>query len=189
MQYQSATPAHRSLPLAVLYLGEVVRLRRWTATALGFVGVTIMLRPGGEIELATLVAVLGAFLVASVTIRIKKLSATESPESMLFHFSAVSTPVALGSALLGWRTPTLPERSFLMATGALGAAGQYYVIRVYRIGEATAQLPFDYTRLLFAVAIGFLLFAEIPDNWTVTGAIIVVAATLYIGSREACLGR
>ncbi len=76
-----------------------------------------------------------------------------------------------------------------MATGALGAAGQYYVIRVYRIGEATAQLPFDYTRLLFAVAIGFLLFAEIPDNWTVTGAIIVVAATLYIGSREACLGR
>ncbi len=101
MQYQSATPAHRSLPLAVLYLGEVVRLRRWTATALGFVGVTIMLRPGGEIELATLVAVLGAFLVASVTIRIKKLSATESPESMLFYFSTVSTPVALGPALLG----------------------------------------------------------------------------------------
>jgi drug/metabolite transporter (DMT)-like permease len=177
------------IPLAVLFLGEVVRLRRWTATAVGFVGVIIMLRPGGEIEPATLVAVLGAFLVATVTIMIKKLSTTESPESMLFYFGAVSSVVALGPALLVWRTPTLAELSFLMAIGALGAAGQYCIIRAYRIGEATALLPFDYTRLLFAGAIGFLLFAEIPDNWTVTGAIIVVAATLYIGIREARLGR
>ena len=177
------------IPLAVLFLGEVVRLRRWTATAVGFVGVIIMLRPGGEIEPATLVAVLGAVLVATVTIMIKKLSTTESPESMLFYFGAVSSVVALGPALLVWRTPTLAELSFLMAIGALGAAGQYCIIRAYRIGEATALLPFDYTRLLFAGAIGFLLFAEIPDNWTVTGAIIVVAATLYIGIREARLGR
>ncbi|MDP6872152.1 MAG: DMT family transporter [Alphaproteobacteria bacterium] len=177
------------IPLAVLFLGEVVRMRRWSATAIGFVGVIIMLRPGGEIEPATLVAVLGAFLVAVVTVMIKKLSTTESPESMLFYFGAVSSLVALGPALMVWRAPTFAELSFLMAIGALGAAGQYCMIRAYRIGEATALLPFDYTRLLFAGAIGFLLFAEIPDNWTVTGALIVVAATLYIGIREARLGR
>ena len=176
------------IPLAVVFLGEVVRLRRWTATAVGFVGVVIMLRPGGEIAPATLVAVLGAFLVASVTIMIKKLSATERPETLLFYFGAVSSLVALGPALLVWRAPGLGELVFLVAIGALGAAGQYCAIRAFRIGEATALLPFDYTRLLFAGAIGFFIFAEVPDKWTVTGALIIAAATLYIGFREAKLG-
>ncbi|MBT6587619.1 MAG: DMT family transporter [Rhodospirillaceae bacterium] len=177
------------IPLAVLFLGEVVRLRRWTATAIGFVGVIIMMRPGGEIAPATLVALMGAFLVASVTIMIKKLSTTEKPESMLFYFGAVSSLVALGPALMVWRAPSLIELVVLMAIGALGAAGQYCMIRGYRIGEATALLPFDYTRLLFAGAIGFLVFAEIPDVWTVTGAMVVAATTLYIGIREARLGK
>lgn len=177
------------IPLAVLFLGEVVRLRRWSATIVGFVGVIVMLRPGGEIAPATFVALLGAFLVASITIMIKKLSTTEKPESLLFYFGAVSSLVALGPALMVWRTPTLVELVFLMAIGALGAAGQYFMIRGYRIGEATALLPFDYTRLLFAGAIGYLLFAEVPDIWTVAGALIVASATLYIGVREARLGR
>ncbi|MDA1097769.1 MAG: DMT family transporter [Proteobacteria bacterium] len=177
------------IPLAVLFLGEVVRLRRWTATAIGFVGVVIMLRPGGDIAPATFAAVLGAFLAASLTIMIKKLSTTERPESMLFYFGVVSSLVALGPALMVWRAPSLSELAFLMAIGALGAAGQYFMIRGYRIGEATALLPFDYTRLLFAGAIGYLVFAEVPDAWTITGALIVVAATLYIGVREARLGK
>ena len=177
------------IPLAVLFLGEVVRLRRWTATAVGFVGVVIMLRPGGEIAPATLVAVMGAFLVAAVTILIKKLSTTERPETLLFYFGAVSSLVALGPALMAWRAPSLEEFIFLIAIGALGAAGQYCAIRAFRIGEATALLPFDYTRLLFAGAIGFIVFAEIPDVWTVTGALIIMAATLYIGIREARLGK
>jgi len=177
------------IPLAVLFLGEVVRLRRWTATAVGFVGVIIMLRPGGDIAPATFVAVFGAFLVASITIMIKKLSTTEQPESLLFYFGAVSSLVALGPALMVWRAPGLVELVFLMAIGALGAAGQYFMIRGYRIGEATALLPFDYTRLLFAGAIGYLVFAEVPDIWTITGALIVAAATLYIGVREARLGK
>jgi drug/metabolite transporter (DMT)-like permease len=177
------------IPLAVLCLGEVVRLRRWTATAVGFVGVIVMMRPGGEIELATWVAVFGAFLVAVVTIMIKKLATTERPETLLLYFGVISSLVALGPALMVWRTPTVTELGFLMAIGALGAAGQYCMIRGFRIGETTALLPFDYTRLIFAGVIGVLWFAEIPDAWTLTGAAIVVAATLYIGIREARLGK
>ncbi len=177
------------IPLAVLFLGEVVRLRRWTATAIGFVGVIVMMRPGGDIELATWVAVIGAFLVAVVTIMIKKLSTTEWPETLLLYFGVISSLVALGPALLVWRTPTLVELAFLMAIGTLGAAGQYCIIRGYRSGEATALLPFDYTRLICAGVIGFLWFAEILDAWTLTGAAIVVGATLYIGIREARLGK
>ena len=177
------------IPLAVLFLGEVVRLRRWTATAVGFVGVIVMLRPTGDIAPATFVALFGAFLVAALTIMIKKLSTTEKPESLLFYFGAVSTLVTLGPAVIVWRAPSLIDLVLLMAIGALGAAGQYFMIRGYRIGEATALLPFDYTRLLFAGAIGYLVFAEVPDIWTVAGALIVVAATLYIGVREARLGK
>lgn len=172
-----------------MFLGEVVRLRRWSATALGFVGVIVMMRPGGEIALATWVAVFGALLVAVVTIMIKKLLTTERPEILLLYFGVISSLVALGPALMVWRTPTLTELGFLMAIGTLGAAGQYCMIRGYRIGEATALLPFDYTRLIFAGVIGFLWFAEVPDVWTITGALIVVGATLYIGIREARLGK
>lgn len=82
-----------SIPLAVLFLGKVVRLLRWSATALGFVGVIVMMRPGGEIALATWVAVFGALLVAVVTIMIKKLSTTERPETLLLYFGVISSLV------------------------------------------------------------------------------------------------
>jgi drug/metabolite transporter (DMT)-like permease len=176
------------IPLAVLMLGEVVRLRRWSATAIGFIGVIVMLRPGGELEWATLVALLGAALVACVTILIKKLTLTERPETLLFYFGVVSTLTALAPALIVWRPVGWIELVLFMAIGAFGASGQYCMIRGYKIGEATALIPFDYTRLLFAGIIGYFLFFEIPDLWTLTGAGIIVGSTLYIALREAQLG-
>lgn len=177
------------IPLAVLFLGEVVRMRRWTATAIGFVGVIVMLRPGGEAEAATFVALAGALLVAVVTILIKKLAATERPETLLFYFGVISSSVALVPALMVWESPTYDELALLMLIGACGASGQYCMIRGFKIGEATALLPFDYTRLVFAGVIGYFVFFELPDAWTVTGAAIIVGSTLYIGLREARLGR
>jgi drug/metabolite transporter (DMT)-like permease len=177
------------IPLAVLFLGEVVRARRWTATAIGFLGVLIMMRPGGEIAPATFVAIFGAFLVAGVTVMLKKLSQTERPETLILYFGCISTTLALIPALLVWRQPTLLELALLMVMGAAGAGGQYCMIRGYRVGEATAIIPFDYARLLLAGTVGFLVFAETPDRWTVLGALVIVASTLYIALREARLSR
>ena len=177
------------IPLAVLFLGEVVRRRRWAATAVGFIGVLVMLRPGGEIEFAAFVALGGALLVAVVTVLIKKLSSTERPETLLFYFGIISTPLALLPALAVWQTPGAGELGLLMAIGAIAASGQYCMIRGFASGEATAILPFDYSRLLFATGIGILIFAEIPDAWTIVGALIIVASTLYIALREAGLGK
>lgn len=177
------------IPLAVVFLGEVVRMRRWTATGIGFIGVVIMLRPGGDIAPATFVALLGALLVASVTIMIKKLTTTERPETLLFYFGIISSTVALIPALLVWRAPHLWELALMMTIGACGASGQYCMIRGFKIGEATALIPFDYTRLVFAGVIGYVVFFEVPDLWTITGAAIIVASTLYIALREARLGR
>ena len=177
------------IPLAVIVLGEVVRIRRWTATGVGFIGVLVMMRPGGEIAPATFVALGGAFIVACVTIAIKQLARTERPETMLFYSGTVASAVALIPALFVWRMPGWGELAVLMAMGGFGAGGQYCMIRGFTIGETTALIPFDYTRLLFAGLIGYLVFFEVPDIWTLTGAAIIVASTLYIALREARLGR
>ncbi len=175
--------------LAVVFLGEVVRLRRWSATAVGFVGVVVMVRPTGEIEFATFAAILGAFLVAAAVVCVKKLSTTERPSVLLFYFGIVSCLTTLGPAVYYWRTPTPLEFIALIAVGATAATGQACVVRGLAVGDATAVAPFDYTRLLFAAAFGFLVFGEVPDAWMWAGAAIVVAASVYIAQREIRLGR
>jgi drug/metabolite transporter (DMT)-like permease len=177
------------IPLAVVFLKEVVGRRRWTATLVGFIGVLVMMRPGSEFELAMVVAIAGAFFVALVTILIKKLSQTEKPEVILFYFGIVSTSVSFVPAMMVWRTPTLWEFVLLMAVGAIAASGQYCMIRGYKVGETTAITPFDYTRLLFASVIGIFVFAEPLEAWTILGAMIIATSTLYIAYREAGLGK
>ena len=176
------------IPLAVMFLGEKVQVRRWTATGIGFIGVLIMLRPGHAPDLATFVALAGAGLVAVVTVLIKRLSETEAPQTLLFYFGVISTAVALVPALAVWRQPTLPELGMLLSIGACAALGQYCTVRSFKVGEATAVIPFDYSRLLMAGVIGYVLFAEVPDGWTLAGAGVIVVSTLYIALREAQLG-
>lgn len=175
------------IPLAVIFLGEVVRRRRWTATAIGFVGVLVMLRPGAGIETATLIAVMGALLAAASMTAIKLVSKTDSADVTVFYFGIISTPLTLLPALYVWRAPEPLELVLLIASGAVAASAQYCMIRGYRIGEATAVVPFDYARLLIGTVVGIVIFAELPDAWTLVGAGIIVVSTLYIALREARL--
>ncbi len=176
--------------LAVLFLHEAVRWRRWSATAIGFLGVLIMARPGlEEINLGLMAAIAGAFFVAVVNVLIKSLAATERPVTILFYFGVLSSLIALGPALWVWRTPTPLEFALLVFIGVAGALGQYFTIRAFRIAEATAVDPFDYVRLLYATLFGYLFFAELPDRYTVLGAAIIVASTYYIARRGAALNR
>jgi drug/metabolite transporter (DMT)-like permease len=176
--------------LAVLFMGEVVRWRRWTATAVGFLGVLVMARPGlHQVDLGLAAAISGAFCVAVVSVMIKSLTATERPATILFYFGLLSSLVAIGPALWVWRAPTLVELVMLVWIGAVGALGQYFTIRAFRIAEATVVDPFDYTRLLFATLFGFMFFSEVPDVYTLIGAVIIVGSTFYIARREAQLRR
>jgi drug/metabolite transporter (DMT)-like permease len=170
---------------AVLFLGEVVRIRRWAATAVGFVGVLIMIRPGGDIDVATWIALLGAMLVAATFVTVKKLSATERPSLMMFYFGIISISVTLVPALVDWHEPTSTELLMLAGAGIFGVTGQLCVVRGLKVGEATAVAPFDYARIIFAAAIGYWLFGEVPDVWTGVGAAVIIAASLYIAHREA----
>ena len=174
--------------LAVLLLGEKVRWRRWSATVVGFLGVVVMVRPGaGTLELGALCALAMAAGIAVASTLVKRLPAEETPLSMLFWFSFGAALLTAPLAAFVWRAPNAEEWLWLIVMGVLGAAAQFLIIRAYKVGEATFVAPFDYSKLLIAGAIGFFVFAEVPDLWTLAGAAIIVASTLYIARREAKL--
>ena len=173
---------------AVLFLGEKVRWRRWTATVVGFIGVVIMLRPGqGQVEVATLVVIGSTMLVSFAATMVKILTRTESTLTSLAWFGVVSTVTMAVPAALVWETPVGVDWVLLILVGVLGACGQACIVRAYTVGEATAIAPFDYFKMIYAILVGIALFGEWPDEWTLTGAVIIVGSTLYIARREARL--
>lgn len=179
-----------STVLAVVILHEAVRWRRWTATLVGFVGVLVMVRPGaGTVDTAALFALADALSIAFLVTLVKRLPPGETTLVMLFYFGVFSTAASLPPALIVWRTPTLGELALLVGIGVLGVLSQSFWIRAYRAGEASAVAPFDYLRLLFAAAAGFIAFGELIDGWEVAGAAVIVVSTVYIARREAGLRR
>lgn len=174
------------IPFAVLFLGEKIRAARWTATVLGFIGVVVMMRPGGGGPLfAMFVALAGAAFTAGSIVFVKKLAQTENPVTILLYFNFTTTLLSFPAALPVWTTPHLAELVLLGVVAALAGLGQFCTIRGYGIAEASALVPFGYGRLVFALFLGFVFWGEIPDSWSVAGAVIIIVSTLFIGLREA----
>ncbi|MFM7347605.1 MAG: DMT family transporter [Tagaea sp.] len=176
--------------LAALFLSERVGAGRWLATVAGFAGVLIVVRPGSmEFQLAHVVALLGAFFIADVIVLVKKLQGTERNATIMVYFGIVTSLASFGPALWVWTGPTGTELAILAAVAGAATLGQYCALRAFRAAEASAVVPFDYLRLVFAVLLGLALFGEIPDRWTLIGAGVLIASTLYIAYREIASGR
>ena len=175
---------------AIFLLGEKVRWRRGLATVTGFIGVLVMVRPdSGTLDVAAMVGLFAAFLVALSTTLIKRLSATEEALTILVYFGLFSSILTAIPAYVVWRPLTSDELALLGLVGTLGAVGQFCQVRAYAAGELMAVAPIDYSRLIFAGIMGFLLFSELPDRYTLVGAAIIVGSTLYIAYRETHLSR
>ncbi|MBL8806337.1 MAG: DMT family transporter [Rhodospirillales bacterium] len=176
--------------LAAALLGEIVGWRRLSATAVGFAGVLIIVRPGSEIfDFAHVAALAGAFLGADVVVLVKKLQGSERNATIMAYFGIVTTIASAVPAALVWQTPTAGEFALLVTIGCTASTAQWMTLKAYRAADASTVVPFDYSRLIFAIFYGWLFFAEIPDRWTLLGSAILVAATLYIAYREIALGR
>ncbi len=170
--------------LAVPVLGERGSWQRWIATLVGFAGVVLTARPGGEFQLATLVALASAFAGACVLMVVKKTPMSEAPAAMLFYSNLILTVILLLPALAVWRNPDLFDLLLLALIGFFGIVAQVTYIFGMREGDASALAPFDYVRLIYAGLIGFVLFAEVPDLWSVLGAACIIGSTCYIGRHE-----
>lgn len=173
--------------VAVFLLGEVVRIRRWTATVIGFGGVLLMIRPGfgGVFDLGALAALGSALFFCLAHVCVKRLATTEDPMTIMIYYSVVSTLMLLPPTLAVWVTPSLTELLILALMGALGALAQTCIVHSLRAGDATVVEPFEYVRLLPAVAWGYMLFGHFPSSWTFLGAAVIILANLYIARRAA----
>lgn len=175
--------------LATLLLQEVVGPRRWAATVVGFAGVLIVVQPSGEgIDAYAIYALVSALAVAFVQIALRLLAQTERSVTIMAYQAIAVAAVTAPMAWWWWVTPTAMEWVLLIAVGFLSTIGQWCNVAGFRAGEAAAIAPMDYTRILFATAIGFVVFQETPGLATFLGAAIIIGATLYTLRRNAVTG-
>jgi drug/metabolite transporter (DMT)-like permease len=178
------------VPLAAFVLKEHVGPRRITATAVGFLGALLMLRPTGSASLGwPAVAALTSALLLALTITGMKLMTRDHTTLTLMAWSAaLGFILSVPPALFVWRTPTPTDFWLLVAMGVLGTVTQGCYIKGMSEGDAAVMAPVDYTRLVFAIVLGYVLFREIPSALTMAGATIIIGSTLYITIRESRLG-
>jgi len=176
--------------LSVPMLGERVGPRRWAALSVGFVGVIVTLRPfGGGFNPVGLLALASAAFYAFMLITSRQLSATESSITILFYYS-IGVIVTTGAAMpWQWVTPTWSDAGLFLAGGIVGSFGQLFLSQAFRYGEVSLLAPLEYTALIWAILLGFVIWGDVPTWWMLLGAALVIASSLYIAHREARLGQ
>jgi drug/metabolite transporter (DMT)-like permease len=179
------------VPLAVFVLGEKVGPVRIGATLVGFLGVLLMLQPSAAsgFGLPAICALVSALLFAFTVTGMKVMTRDHSTMVLVVWSSALGLVLSIPLALLEWKWPEPLDLLLLFLMGALSLGTQTFYIRGMALGDAAAMAPLDYTRLIFAVLIGLVFFAEVPNGIAMTGAAIVIGATLYITIREARLAK
>jgi drug/metabolite transporter (DMT)-like permease len=171
--------------LSIVFLGERVGVRRWIATALGLIGVLIILRPGtGAFHAAAFFPIVSALAWACTLIMTRMMSGREHALTTMTWSSIAG--VCILSALLpfAWVAPSWHDILFGVLIGVASTAGQWIVVLAFRYADASVLAPFSYTQLLWVSILGFVIFGELPDILTVTGAVFIVGSGLYTAHRE-----
>jgi drug/metabolite transporter (DMT)-like permease len=183
---------------AAMFLGEDVRLFRLSCVALGMIGVLIVLSPrltvldggAGHAEAFGAMLVLGGAVFAALAqVFVRKLVQTEKTPAIVFYFSLTATMLSLITLPFGWVWPTPFELALLIGAGLLGGIGQILLTSSYREADASLVAPFDYASMLFALAIGWFVFSEMPTLTMLMGAAIIITAGILIIWRERKLGK
>jgi drug/metabolite transporter (DMT)-like permease len=176
--------------LSVPLLGESVGLRRWTGVIIGFLGALIIIRPGSGIIGPGALFLLGAATShALYQIITRKIRAVDDPLTTLLYTAIVGCVVTSAIVPSQWVMPELVHWPILIGLGATGAIGHFFLIKALQAAPAAAVVPYSYLSLAWAIAYGFVLFAELPDFWTMIGAAIIAASGIYIFYREQKLKR
>lgn len=174
--------------LSVPLLGEKVGARRWAAVLVGFVGVLVVLRPGGTggalVDIGAMAALAGAFGYALFGALTRLHSRTESNAALTVWSSLVTLAVAGASLPFVWTTPAPEDLALLVLTGLLGGVGTILIVRAFAMAPLAVIAPFEYTSMVWGVVLGFVLFGDLPGLSVWLGTAIVVAAGLYILFRE-----
>ena len=186
-----------TVALSAVVLKERVRIYRWTAVIVGFIGVLVMLAPRLDIGQSAAAAtgavgaalgLMGAFFSAGSTVQTRALTASETTSSIVLYFSLFCAIGGLLTWPFGWVTPTWPELAALVTIGVFGGLAHILLTESYRHAPASLVAPFDYTSMLWALLLGFVVFGEVPSWLVFIGAGIITGAGLFVIWRERQLG-
>jgi drug/metabolite transporter (DMT)-like permease len=173
--------------LAFVFLKEAVGWHRIGAIIVGFLGVLIVVRPGGEgfANLGTLVAIAGAFGGAVAFISVRSLSQTESTATLIAYQTIIIGILAAIPMFWLWKTPDYTGWVLLISVGLLAVPAQWIGVAAVRLGESSLLANVQYAKLIYAGLLGYFIFNEVPDWYTVIGASVIIASAFYIFQREA----
>ena len=171
--------------LSIVFLGETVGVRRWLATAVGLIGVLIILRPGtGAFHPAAFFPIVSALAWACTLIMTRMMSGRDHAITTMTYSSIVGVCILSALVPFVWVAPSWHDILFGIFIGLASTAGQWIVVLAFRYADASVLAPFSYTQLLWVSILGFVIFGEMPDIWTVTGAVFIVGSGLYTAHRE-----
>jgi drug/metabolite transporter (DMT)-like permease len=182
-----------TVALAAMILKEQVRIYRWTAVAIGFVGVVVMLWPfldighmtaSTEATVGAACALGAAFTNAGSVIQTRRLTDSETTSSIVFYFSFICALIGACTLPFAWHQPTLIEFVALMCIGFIGGISHILLTESYRYAAASVVAPFDYTAMLWSFLFGYWLFDEVPTSYVFVGSAIVAASGLFVLWRE-----
>ncbi|MGV1986134.1 DMT family transporter [Agrobacterium sp. 22-221-1] len=186
-----------TIMLAALLLGEKVRRYRWSAVLTGFIGVFITLSPklifdaaSGPAQIdsvamiGTALALTGALCAAFSSIAVRHLNSIEKPSRIVLIYTLTGVVAGLATLGFGWKMPDFHQFLLLAGGGLAGGIGQIAMTLSLRHAQASLLAPFDYTTMIWAIALGYLFMAEVPTGATIIGALTVIAAGLFAMWRE-----
>lgn len=173
------------IPLALCFLSEVVGFRRVAVAAVGFMGILFYARPfTAGFDPNAIVGALGGLFAALVVVAIKNLQTTESTRVIMFYYAFWNALFAALPAIFTWIAPTPSEVTLLVLIGVMGMGGQALITHGLGMGDATALVPLDYLRVIYAAILGYVLFGEIPGVWSFVGMGLIITASLYLVLTE-----
>lgn len=170
--------------LGALVLGETVGVRRWTAVAVGFCGVLIVVRPAGAVHWAIFVTLAMAAGNAVFQILTRVASRYDSPHTSASYTAIVGAVILTIAAPFVWKSPDLIGWILHILIGLAAGVGHYALASAYNHAPASTLAPFTYLQLVWITIAGFFVFGDFPDGWTILGASIVVASGIYVFYRE-----
>jgi len=171
--------------LAALFLGEAIRLRRWTAVIVGFLGTLIILRPGfSDIGLGQLLVLNSTIFWAVALLLIKTIGRHDSSITIITYMSLLQLPLSLIPALFVWTWPSPDLWFWLLMIGLLGGSAQWLMTESLRVADTSVVMPLDFCKLPWTALLAYLAFAEVPDIFTWIGGAVIFASAFYIALRE-----
>jgi drug/metabolite transporter (DMT)-like permease len=188
-----------TVAFAALFIGERVRIYRWSAVGIGFIGVLVMLWPHFDLRhwttagstvaaIGAVCALAAAFTNAGSVIQTRRLTDTETTSSIVFYFSLICALAGLATWPFGWHAPNWWEFGALCTLGLLGGIAHILLTESYRFAPASLVAPFDYSTMLWAAILGYAIWGELPTIYVYVGGAIVAAAGMFVIWRERQLG-